>query len=183
MPTPVGHALGGVISASLFKKEKTKNWIIFAIVLVLAELPDIDFIFGIVAGEPNKYHHQFTHSFLFVLIAALVAAAIISQIGIMQFSKSFVLFSIAGASHVLFDLLALDTSEPYGAQIFWPFWNGYVISPITIFSDVQRSSSASAFLPSLFSLHNLKTVLVEVVVLGPVWLIVWARKFYKEKKA
>jgi membrane-bound metal-dependent hydrolase YbcI (DUF457 family) len=183
MPTPIGHALGGVISASLFNKEKTKNWIIFVTVLVLAELPDIDFLFGLIEGRPNKYHHHFTHSFLFVILAAFLAAVIINKIGIIQFSKSFVLFTVAGVSHIIFDVLALDTSEPFGAPIFWPLWNGYVISPVTIFSDVQRSSSASAFVPSLFSLHNLKTIFVEIVVLAPIWLIIGLRRYFKEKKA
>jgi len=182
MPTPVGHALGGAIIASFIKKRRSKNWLVFALVLFFAELPDIDFMFGLIEGDANKYHHQFTHSFVFVFWAALLGAAIINKFGIMQFSKSFVLFSVAGTSHLIFDLLALDTSEPFGAPVFWPFWNGFIISPVTIFSDVHRSSSASAFFPSLFSFHNLKTVLIEVLVLGPVWLFVWAGKIYKEKK-
>ncbi len=183
MPTPVGHALGGAISASLFQNKGRAKWLVFILVLFFAELPDIDFLFGIIEGNANKYHHQFTHSFVFILIAAFVGAAITSKFGIMQFSKSFVLFTVAGASHLIFDLLALDTSEPYGAPVFWPFWNGFVISPITIFSDVHRSSSASAFFPSLFSLHNLKTVLTEIIALAPVWLVIWASKKYKEYNA
>jgi membrane-bound metal-dependent hydrolase YbcI (DUF457 family) len=182
MPTPVGHALGGIITASLLKSNWKKNWLIFALLIFFAELPDIDFLFGIIEGDANKYHHQFTHSFVFVLFAALLGSIIINKLGIMHFSKSFVLFSVAGASHLIFDLLALDTSEPFGAPVFWPFWNGFVISPVTIFSDVHRSSASSAFFPSLFSLHNFKTVLIEVLLLGPILLFLWARKIYMGKK-
>ena len=72
MASPVGHSLFGLGIYSAANKQF--NWKTVFIYIVLANLADFDFLFGFVVGEPNKYHHQFTHSFVMaVLIAGIFA--------------------------------------------------------------------------------------------------------------
>jgi membrane-bound metal-dependent hydrolase YbcI (DUF457 family) len=168
MPTPIGHLFGGVICLFFGKKIFVKNRVIIACAIIFAQLPDIDLLFGLVQGNPNQFHHTFTHSFVFVLCAGLLGGLIVNKLKVMQFRKSFVLFTISGVSHLLLDLLALDTSAPFGAPIFWPLSNSFYISPITIFSDVHRSSSSHTFWASLFSWHNFETILIEIMLLAPI---------------
>jgi inner membrane protein len=75
-------------------------------------------------------------------------------------------------SHLALDCFTHDQAPPYGLQVFWPFSDRYVLSPFTPFLDVNKGADNGTFLLRLFSLHNVKTVFVEILILGPVAL--WA---------
>jgi membrane-bound metal-dependent hydrolase YbcI (DUF457 family) len=138
----------------------------------LAVLPDIDLLFGFVQGAPNAYHHQATHSLVFVLVSALVVTAILNIKKRTQFWRSFVFLFGAGLSHLLIDLLTLDTSFPYGLMFWWPFDSGYVIAPVTLFLDVHRSSLSSDFWISLISRHNFITLTIEIALMSVLYGVV-----------
>ncbi len=167
MPTPIGHALSGVLVFSAVSIKKALPKRLFFFTLIWAVLPDMDFLFGFFEGNPNKYHHHFTHSFVFVLVVGAFGAVLLTQKNRSQFGVYFVCLSVAGVMHVLLDVLALDTSAPYGAPIFWPFSTHYFISPIRIFSDVHRVSDSRLFFRSLLNWHNAMTVGIEILILGP----------------
>ncbi len=147
----------------------------------LAVLPDIDFLFGFVQGAPNAYHHQATHSLFIVLVSALVVTAILNIKMRTQFWRSFVFLFAAGLSHLLIDLVTLDTSLPYGLMLWWPFDSGYVISPVTLFLDVHRSSSSSDFFISLMSRHNFITLTIEVVSMSVLYGVVVGVQTWKRR--
>ncbi len=149
------------------------------LVTFFAVLPDIDFLFGFVVGDPNRYHHLFTHSFTFVVLTGLAGGWIYSKLKKESWLKLSAIFISAGISHVVLDILALDKREPFGCPLWWPFSNAFVISPVTIFADVSRASDSQYFIQSLFNAHNLKTVLIETVILTP--LLIIAVFFYKMK--
>jgi membrane-bound metal-dependent hydrolase YbcI (DUF457 family) len=71
-------------------------------------------------------------------------------------------------SHILLDILARDTTAPFGVQLFWPFSNAFLISPVLVFSDIWRGSLAL-----LFGLHNWLAMGREIVVLVPVVGLFW----------
>jgi hypothetical protein len=56
--------------------------------------------------------------------------------------------------------------------LFWPLTNDYYIAPFAFLPDIRRSSVASEFFVSLFSLHNLWAATVEIVVISAIILIV-----------
>jgi hypothetical protein len=39
---------------------------LFVFILLCANVPDVDFLFGFAAGNPNLYHHMWTHSLAFL---------------------------------------------------------------------------------------------------------------------
>jgi len=180
MPTPVGHVLSGALLYSALSMRRTLPKRLFLFTLLWAVLPDIDFLFGFWVGNPNRYHHQFTHSLVFVIILGFVGAALLTKNNRTQFWLYFVCLSAAGVLHLTLDLLAVDTRAPYGAPIFWPFSGHYFISPIRIFSDVHRASDSGAFFKSLFNWHNARTVGIEMLILGP--LTVWSYWFMLERR-
>jgi hypothetical protein len=57
-------------------------------------------------------------------------------------------------------------------MLFWPFHSAYLLSPATIFPRVVRSGSSSDFFQSLFNMNNLEAVLVELLVMGTLYLAV-----------
>jgi len=87
-------------------------------------------------------------------------------------------FIISGIllTHLVLDYFTIDTSEPYGMQVFWPISKGYFISPVTFLGDLYKSSSSATFIPSLFVWHNLKTVALETAIFLPLLTGVWIVK-------
>ncbi|MBD3374897.1 hypothetical protein GF406_07685 [candidate division KSB1 bacterium] len=167
MPTPVGHTVAGMIVA---KGGIHIHKGLLGIVLLFSLLPDFDFLIGFAVGDPNRYHHHFTHSFLFIVFCALIAALIVSHKSSLKFKNIFVYSCFAGFAHLGMDLLAVDTSAPYGAPVFWPFSSTYFIASVQPFADVHRDSNTGTFFISLFNTHNLNTVVREIIILVPLWL-------------
>jgi len=170
--TPIGHTLAGatlIINQSVFTKIKPIFGIL--ILIVVANLPDIDYLFGFFKGNPNLYHHGWTHSFVFVLVMGFVVYGICYFF--IRDSALAVGLIVAGIlfTHLILDYFTLDTSPPFGLQLFWPFSTSYFISSATLFGDVHKSATSVTFIQSLFVWHNLKTVLLEIVILVPVLIV------------
>lgn len=175
MPTPIGHLFAGAVvhQASALKT----NVILLVFICFFSLLPDIDFLFGFPSGDPNRYHHLFTHSFFFVILAGFIGGSIYFWVSGEKWFYSSAIFVSAGISHVLLDCLALDQRAPYGCPLLWPISNSFIISPITIFSDVKRVSDSRQFFSSLLNLHNLKTVVLEIAILVPFYgALLWRNK-------
>jgi inner membrane protein len=169
MCTPAGHALMGVAVLSLSGAAIWRRRIIAAfLLLVVANLPDVDIFFGYFTGNPNRYHHMWTHSLAFGVLAGLMAAGLWGWIIKKDAWKAGLLVTGLIFSHLLLDFLTRDGSPPYGMQLFWPFSSAFFIAPVTVFRDVSKASESSVFLKSLFTVYNLQTLAREVALLGPV---------------
>ena len=179
MCTPLGHSLVGY---SIYRNQHVLQsrtpWMMFFQVVLISILPDIDFVFGTMVGNPNRYHHLWTHSLAFVLLVGGLYGLGYTLLKRKNGFKAGGVVSGIVLSHIILDFFSRDTREPCGMPLFWPIHNGFYHAPVTIFLDVSKASSNSAFLGSLFSLHNLRTVLMEVVVLSP--LLIWM--FLKNKR-
>jgi hypothetical protein len=56
MPSPVGHSLMGYLIYSATEKSPARpGWGILALYLLAANAPDMDFIPGMLIGEPGRY--------------------------------------------------------------------------------------------------------------------------------
>lgn len=172
MPTPIGHALAGATIDRLLVRQNTSQTLVTFLTIILALLPDVDFLFGFFVGNPNRYHHQFTHSLTFVVVTGMIAATMLAGRNRVQFSLFAVVFMGAGVSHILLDFFAVDTREPFGIPLFWPLENHFYISPVQIFSDVHRASDNRLFFVSMLTKHNLWTVVFEIILLGPLLTII-----------
>ncbi|MBN2417641.1 metal-dependent hydrolase [bacterium] len=174
MSTPVGHSIAGYIALAAADGNTRRRISLSAAaaVVVFSNLPDIDFLFGYAAGSPNRFHHQWTHSVGFAVMAALIAVSI-WRIVKKQWNLrlGFLTFMLV-VSHLVIDLFTIDRSAPYGLQLLWPISDHYYIGRPAIFMDVMKASTQKAFIPSLFSYHNLKTVIWECVLLIPAGLMV-----------
>lgn len=163
MPSPVGHALGGLTAAWLASGRPARGWLPGAILLAaVAIAPDIDLLWG---RHPLwGGHHQGTHS--------LVAVAIVGTVTFLVFDRGrnrvTVPIMAAYASHILLDLLGADSTPPIGVMVLWPFSRKYFIAPWTPFPAISRRYWLAGFLA-----HNLRAVGFELAVLGPFAVAVW----------
>lgn len=118
MPLPIGHTAIGLVAAETVQVRHTASSRLaqFIFICVLANLPDIDTIFGLlIHGNGTIYHRGPTHSLLFALLAGLAASQMwrlwhrIPRFG-------FQLCALLVFSHVASDMLL--TAAP--VSLFWP---------------------------------------------------------------
>lgn len=181
MPTPIGHSLAGLLlnRTKIFVPSRS-TYKSLAVAMVLANLADADFVPGLLSGNPNRFHHGFTHSIGASFIVGFLFAGYFFWCQ-RQFLAPFFFAASAYSSHIFLDFFTVDTSLPHGIPMFWPVSSEYFISPIAVFSDVRRSFSMGTFFQSLFVTHNSWTVLREIVILGPLLLIVQIRSYLKNR--
>jgi inner membrane protein len=158
-------AVGGLIWGP---RALVTDWRRLAACFLVGNAADLDFIPGILVGQPNAYHHGISHS----LGAAALAAALVALVARGASRRRWVLLAALGySSHVLLDFFSLDTSVPRGVPALWPLSAEYWISPYPLFEDIQRERAMERFVPSLFSVHNLQAVARELGIMGLVTAI------------
>ena len=160
MPTPIGHALGGLI-VGLVLPDRTRPQRALtplagrlAVYAVAACLPDIDFFWG--------RHNMETHSIGFAVAVGLVVLA---------WKRNLMLASgatLAVCTHVLFDWLGSDDVPPLGVMALWPLTSRFYFADAFVFEAISRRY----WLPG-FVTHNLLAVLREIAILGPIAAVAW----------
>lgn len=183
MATPVGHTLAGAALWALADRKKRVS-VLSGVLLaaVFSNWPDIDYLFGFWVGYPNRYHHMATHSLVFAAGTGLAVAGVLMlmkrPVGEIRFYG--VWTAVLTGSHLLLDWVTIDRSRPYGIQLFWPL-DMYTIAPVPFLRDVHKGVTNAGFWTRLFSLHNLWTVVSEVLIFGPLfWLGLRFRKSHVE---
>jgi len=131
MPTPIGHALGGIAAGAFIVRRTTADVPVGArripIVLLFALLgllPDIDFLLG--------GHRGVTHTVGATLAVGVLVAAVDRRPAVWLAAAA------AYGSHVLLDWLGTDTVAPIGVMAFWPFDTTFYLSPYHWFLPVCR---------------------------------------------
>lgn len=160
MPSPVGHALGGLIvglvcdaQASGAARSSVRAVFTSRIVAasaVAAVLPDLDFLWG--------RHNMETHS-----LGAAVLAGLVMWLWRGGHARIAVSIALAWASHVLFDWLGSDDTPPLGVMAWWPFSSSFYFAHAYVFEAISRRYWLDGFWA-----HNLGAVVREVMMLGPV---------------
>jgi membrane-bound metal-dependent hydrolase YbcI (DUF457 family) len=170
MPSPIGHALGGVAvawAADLIDRRRSSPSVV-AVCAGLAMLPDADLI---VPGA----HRLATHSVTAAALVFIVAAAVTGKV-----TRDAVLYGLAYASHLLLDWLAADTYPPPGIQLFWPFSHQWFISGWDIFRQTARQQ----FLTAPIIRQNAIAIVQEVAILGPVVAaLLWLRRRQRQAQS
>jgi inner membrane protein len=184
MPTPLGHALGGLIVAlgmggqsgsgkGTGSTRGVPDRVFLGACATSACLPDLDFLWG--------RHNMETHSLGFALLAGLLALAV-DRLGWLRRwqpvrasdrSPSLnwrlaVGCTLAVISHVLFDWLGSDDFPPLGVMALWPLSREFYFADLFVFDAISRRY----WLPG-FVAHNVLAVLREIVILLPVLLPLW----------
>ncbi len=176
MPLPFGHSLMGYTIAESSRFKLSPNvWMNIFIFALLANLPDIDYLPGYLEGFPNRYHHHEIHSLGFAALMGLVGGLVYLRMR-GKFWACFLPIFFAVSSHLLLDLLTEDFSEPHGMMLLWPLNSEFYEVPWKIFASVNKSNHSSDFFISLFTLHNLRVVLIELVIMLPLALTFTQRK-------
>lgn len=197
---PITHFLTG---ACLGRAGLNRKTALATLTLTLAaEAPDLDVIGGMVRGSAFGFaHHRgFTHSFLGVLLDALVVVGFVYLLWRIRGRKIndpkipprwgllFLYACLAGLSHIL-----LDFTNNYGVRPFWPFserWYSwdivFIVEPVMLVLLVL-----GLVVPSLFNLIDREigarrrgprgSVAATLALFGVV--LMWGLRDYEHRRA
>src|SRR5918995_6000472 len=150
MPSPIGHALGGI--ALGWAAAPRRNLHVAAALAATAVAPDLDLLVG--------DHRGISHSLGAALVAGLAAWAVSRR------PWWGLAIGLAWASHVALDWLSNDTRPPIGVMALWPTTREYYKSATEIFPPISRRWGDRRFWS-----HNFWALGVELVLLGPLTLL------------
>jgi membrane-bound metal-dependent hydrolase YbcI (DUF457 family) len=186
MPTPVAHSLIGMILGALkflpngrtvrtnLKSIWEKKWI-FLFCILLANAPDIDYLFGTFYGNWNKFHQAATHSVLFIFVLSVLTFYFLKWRK-REKMFSFLFIFILILSHIGLDFFCEDTSPPIGLPLFFPFSYDYFHSSFELFPAVRKKTFADAL-----QIHNIRVVLIEMLLIMPFFFAILLGKGYRRK--
>ena len=142
VPSPVGHALGGLIVGEVLAPS--------ALILcaVAGVVPDVDFAWG--------GHNRQTHS---------LGAAIIAGLIVLAWKRSprlAIAVTVSWTTHVFFDWLGSDDTPPVGVMALWPLNSNYYFADAFFFEAISRRYWLDNFIT-----HNAWAVIKEILILGP----------------
>ncbi len=182
MPSPLAHSLTGyLICQSISKSDSPLKWRELLLYCVCPMLPDLDFIPGFLTGEPSRFHHGISHSFGFAFGFGLLMSYALLLMKDQKVLRNFLIFFGLYFSHVLLDSLSVDTHSPYGVPALWPITETYYISPILVFSDIQRDTVSARFIKSLFNFHNFLAIFLELTIFLPLVVVLLLLKGKKAR--
>ena len=159
MPTPLGHALGGLTVAWL-SPERRARWLPVACVAA-AMAADLDILI--------HDHRSYTHSLGAVVVVGAIAWGIARRKSRPAAAGLGVTIAAAYGTHLVLDWLGKDTAPPFGLPALWPFSSRYYISGADLFMEISRRY----WKPDEFIIGNLKAGGWELLVLGPIALLAW----------
>jgi inner membrane protein len=162
MPSPVGHALGGLTAAFLinaFARRPALTVGLLATSAVVAVAPDLDTLVG--------SHRTYTHSIGGVAIVALAVWLILRKRS--AGAAGTAALTAAYASHLVLDWLSKDTSKPSGLAVLWPFTFNFYKSGLDLFGQISRRY----WLPEEFIIGNVKAAMWECVLVAPCLFLAW----------
>ena len=158
MPSPIGHALGGIAAGAAVSGRA--GWGSLLLFAALGAMPDADFLLPIPHRGP-------THSLGSAVLVFLVAWPALTwrrPAGWQGISAVRLALAIATAwgSHTLLDWLGADSSTPRGVMALWPLATTYYVSGFEVFENISRRY----WLPGFWR-HNAVAVMREVMILTP----------------
>ena len=157
----LGHVLLGMAAGRAYlprlspRASLIKAMVGFSALSMLPDLDVIAFAFGI-PYEAALGHRGWTHSFVFALLGAGVAAALAAPLKQPRLRLAAFTFGVL-ASHCLLDTL---TTGGLGAALFWPFSDARFFAPL-------RPIPVAPIGLYMFSMRGLLVMCVELVMFLP----------------
>ena len=178
MPSPFGHALGGVLTAWLADlvpagrsprpARRPESWFqragdgLTVACAVLAAVPDVDLFFD--------NHRTVTHSVGAVCLVAC-ATALVCVVRGGPLARIIWTCTAAYASHLLLDWTAVDKTVPRGVQLLWPFDHRFYISGWNVFRQTERRGLLSLRTMTINAVALMREIAILLPPLVAVWLI------------
>jgi membrane-bound metal-dependent hydrolase YbcI (DUF457 family) len=178
MPLPLAHAVVGysfAAASGVRFRQHVLTALLFS--LVVANLPDADFLPGALANEPVLYHRTIAHTLPAALLCGLVVGAVLTRFG-PRFWEITLLGALVYASHLLADMVHLGAGN-IGVQILWPIDDGWYTIKTPLMHKhpdwlhFSRGSDSAGFFASFFSFGFIRAVVMQALLFSPLLIPAW----------
>jgi inner membrane protein len=173
MPSPVGHSLSGLVVYLALGDRVKRTPLIILFFILISNLPDFDFLPGLLVGVPGLFHRGVSHSICMGMLIGILVGAIYKKYPGGDFFRAALIGFILYSIHNVLDLFSISLKGPSGFQLLWPFSDHYFLSKIGVFMNVTYSFSTHDFYQSLFTPHNLRAIINEFLLFLPGILFFW----------
>jgi inner membrane protein len=175
MATPLGHALTGYVVYQFLQQGKEHNQNDLAMLSILmATVPDLDFVPGVLSNKPSQHHRGASHSLSFALASSLVVAIMFSEKK-KTFWTVLGLSFISYVSHLIMDFFGPRKTPFSGIPLFWPVSKTLFLSPLPLFMGAyhagRTASSSLEWFKSPFRKCNLAAIMIELLWIMPLFLL------------
>lgn len=176
MPYPVAHGLLGAAVVAGLGEDGTRKQreIDIAVGAFLGILPDYDYGFHYFFTGPYSWHHGFTHSFVFAVVAGVLTALLMGR----RSARMIVAFILATASHPMLDFVF---TEGAGIALFWPFTDHrYLLGTQgTVYHAIRNGQEGGRF-----RFRLILASLIEAAVFVPVLMLALkGRGWWRRRRA
>ena len=178
MPLPLAHAVVGYSFAAAsgvrFRKN-TLTALLFS--LVVANLPDADFLPGALADEPVLYHRTIAHTLPAALLCGLIIGVVLTRFG-PRFWEITLLGTLVYASHLFADMVNIGGGN-IGVQILWPIDHGWynINTPLRHGTDewlhIKRGDSSAGFFSSFVTVSFFRALVLQALIFSPLPILAW----------
>ena len=172
MASPIAHTFAGfwtfLLLAAQLKTRVFAQWREWlprlGVLVLLANLPDLDFLFP----NAKDLHHTFTHSLTFAILISLASSCVWRIVP--GFWRSILLYFTAYGSHLFIDFFTGRnlgwTHSGYGMPLFWP-WSREFRSPFILTFGIRHKT-----FDLLFSLANVWACTYELLTCSAITLLI-----------
>jgi membrane-bound metal-dependent hydrolase YbcI (DUF457 family) len=134
--------------------------------ILVANLPDLDFLLCWFDPNGKNLHHSFTHSLTFAILVSLLLSCAWRIVP--GFWRSALLYFTAYGSHLLIDFFTGTkigwTHTGFGMPLLWP-WSKEFSSPLILTFGIRYKNFA------LFSLSNLWVCTYELLICSAITVV------------
>lgn len=159
------HGAAGYLAYEVVRRNGPPRPVLLAAAVALANAPDLDFLPGLLVGQPALYHRGVTHTLGAVVVIGIVVGLAFRIFGRRHGTATRAALWVAAvyASHLVIDFFTTNVQPPRGARLLWPLSGEYLISPVTPLGEIVIDPAGRlAFLQSLVQSPALRVWLGEI---------------------
>ena len=180
MPTSVAHMIGGYAALESGARRSPRPGIFFLfLVVIVANLPDLDFLPGVLVGDAALFHRGASHSLVAAVVVALaLGAALRGRAG--GFKRVAACAFLAYGSHLVLDMIVPDPSGyTAGVPLLWPLVESEIGAPIPGLGALdplrwfESYELQDGFFHAMLSLGGVRVFLMDAALVSPLVPLAW----------
>jgi len=146
--------------------------------IVVANMPDFDFLPGALRNAPGLYHRTVAHTIPAAIVCSLIVALVVTRLR-GRFTEIFVLSLLVYCSHLAADMINFGGSNR-GVQLLWPFSDAWFSIWTPLASQVHsplvysRGQGTRGFFADFAGFEFLRALILQGLLFAPLLLVGWS---------
>ena len=184
MSIVVGHTIAGYAAAEAAGGRRLFDrwWKTALFAAVLANLPDLDFLPGLLVGDADRFHHGAAHSLVAALAVGALAGVVLRGPGRRGRHVAAAAAAVY-ASHGLVDTVSPERAGPHaGVELLWPFSSARLSAEVPLPEGLYGAltpggaGSSEGFLATIVGWDTLLAMGTEALLFAPLLAVAWAAR-------